>query len=87
MFFWYAFIGPLVKGSNRYHDGRACFCHDTSPIWHEKALFRPMIGQVLYIDGKKQQDRIKHWCEISGINVATAKQLHKELRRGKSFCV
>lgn len=54
MVFWYAFIGPLVKGSNRYHDGRACFCHDTSPIWHEKALFHPMIGQVLYIDGKKQ---------------------------------
>lgn len=30
MFFWYVFIGSLDKGSNRYQEGRACFCHDTS---------------------------------------------------------
>lgn len=36
MFFCHVFIGPLVKGSNRYQDARACFRHDTSPVFHKK---------------------------------------------------
>lgn len=30
VFFWYVFLGPLVKGSNRYQAVRAGFCHDIS---------------------------------------------------------
>lgn len=55
MFFWYVFIGPLVKGSNGYQDARACLCHDTSAIQHEKALFPPIRGQVLYVHRKQNE--------------------------------
>lgn len=39
LFLWYVFIDPLVKGSNRYQDVRAGFCHDTSGFRHEKNTF------------------------------------------------
>lgn len=55
MFFWYVFIGPLVRGSNRYQDAKACLCHDTSAIKHEKALFLPIRGQVLHVHGKQSE--------------------------------
>lgn len=55
MFFWDVFIGPLVKGSNRYHDVRAGFCHDTSAIRHEEALFLLIMGRVRYVCGKHSE--------------------------------
>lgn len=56
MFFWYVFIGPLVKGSNRYQDVRAGFCHDTSAIRHETASFLHIMGQVLYVHGGRRSE-------------------------------
>lgn len=55
MFFWDVFIGPLVKGSNRYQDVRAGFCHDTSAIRHEEASFLPIMGRVRYVRGKQSE--------------------------------
>lgn len=76
MFFWYVFIGPLVKGSNRYQDARAGFCHDTSAVQHEKALFLPTMGHVLYICGCQSfEDKIKSLLEISGQTQLSAKPL------------
>lgn len=48
---WYVFIGPLVKGSNRYQDVRAGFSHDTSGI--KKPRFFPIMVQALYVLGEQ----------------------------------
>lgn len=93
MFFWYVFIGSLVKGSNRYQEGRACFCHDTSATYNKKKQQQknnpPFSEKVLHVCGKHKMGSDERRCWEMWISALQLQSCYKTMGGGgiKSFCV